>query len=289
MWEPPKTTGGHISIKGEAMCGASLSQSKQADVPSLIYSTVMGKKDGSKKRKAEELAEDDENYVDPELQAEIAAVMAAREEARTSAENNNASDNNKEKTTYNKDGLIKSLESQPTEYLPFRETYQICENTILVQNENDDIEREMAFYNHTLQAVKIGRDKLEALGIPTIRPTDFFRESMKSDAHKTKIKVRLLIEAKRVESFELRKNREQNRKFNKQVSDLRKQEKSAERKQHNEELKKIKNAGDADEKEDRLNKVLGDHSEKSKKRQNMDKKYGFGAKDRKMAKLNDRK
>lgn len=146
----------------------------------------MGKKDGSKKRKAEELAEDDENYVDPELQAEIAAVMAAREEARSSAENQNSS-GSKEKTTYNKDGLIKSLENQITEMLPFRETYRICENSINIQNENDDIEREMAFYNHTLLAVKSGRDKLEALGIPFLRPNDFFCESMKSDAHMTKV------------------------------------------------------------------------------------------------------
>lgn len=140
------------------------------------------------------------------------------------------------------------------------------------------------------------------------------------------IKDRLLVEEKRIEAFELRKNREQNRKFNKQVSELRKQEKVQERKAHNEEVTQIRRASDKDEKEGRLNKILGGGGgdkqapTKSFKRQGLvsscaallwlllslllllladvfcsplvrlqDKKYSFGAKDRKMAKMNDKK
>lgn len=71
------------------------------------------------------------------------------------------------------------------------------------------------------------------------------------------IKDRLLVEEKRIEAFELRKNREQNRKFNKQVSELRKQEKVQERKAHNEEVTQIRRTSDKNEKEGRLNKILG--------------------------------
>jgi rRNA-processing protein EBP2 len=47
----------------------------------------------------------------------------------------------------------------------------------------------MAFYNHTLLAVKLGRDKLDALGIPTRRPNDFFCENVKTDSHMAKVKL----------------------------------------------------------------------------------------------------
>ncbi len=116
------------------------------------------------------------------------------------------------------------------------------------------------------------------------------------------------MEEKRIEAFELRKNREQNRKFNKQVSEIRKQEKSQDRKTHNEDLSKLRKSSDSGEREGRLNKILDNKPVKSRKREGMvrlalcaltfrcastyssqDKKYGFGAKDRKMAKMNDKK
>jgi hypothetical protein len=88
-----------------------------------------------------------------------------------------------------------------------------------------------------------------------------------------KIKDRLLVEEKRIEAFELRKNREQNRKFNKQVSEIRKQEKTQDRKAHNDEVSKIRKTGDKDEKEGRLNKILegakGGPAQKSRKREGM--------------------
>lgn len=82
-----------------------------------------------------------------------------------------------------------------------------------------------------------------------------------------------MVEEKRIEAFELRKNREQNRKFNKQVSEIRKQEKTQDRKAHNDEVSKIRKTGDKDEKEGRLNKILdgakGGPAQKSRKREGM--------------------
>lgn len=103
----------------------------------------MGKKDGNK-RKRNEIQDDDIEEVDAELQAEIAAVMASRSE-RTGADEEEVSGSSREKNTYNKDGLIKSLENIETVNLPFHETMQICEYDIAIQNENDDIEREVPF------------------------------------------------------------------------------------------------------------------------------------------------
>ena len=41
----------------------------------------------------------------------------------------------------------------------------------------------MAFYDHSLKAVLIGRKLLTELGIPFIRPNDYFCEHVKTDSH----------------------------------------------------------------------------------------------------------
>jgi hypothetical protein len=102
----------------------------------------MGKKDSNKRKRGAAELEDEEDQIDPELQAEIAAVQASRLE-RSSIDNDGVTGTSKEKNTYNKEGLIKSLEDLETVSLPFHETFQICSFDIIIQNENDDIEREV--------------------------------------------------------------------------------------------------------------------------------------------------
>ena len=47
----------------------------------------------------------------------------------------------------------------------------------------------MAFYNQTIAAVNSGKDNLRSFGVPVSRPTDFFCEHVKSDAHMAKVCV----------------------------------------------------------------------------------------------------
>mmetsp|Transcript_416 Transcript_416/g.1578 ORF Transcript_416/g.1578 Transcript_416/m.1578 type:complete len:281 (-) Transcript_416:45-887(-) len=54
------------------------------------------------------------------------------------------------------------------------------------------IEREMAFYNDTLKTVTLGMQKLKKMGIPSVRPDDYFAEMVKSDDHMGRIKSRIL-------------------------------------------------------------------------------------------------
>lgn len=87
----------------------------------------------------------------------------------------------------------------------------------------------------------------------------------------------MLIEDKRIEAFELRKNKDNNRKFNKQVKELRKAEGAQSRKAAISEvssLRKDRGGADGEEggvsKEDRLNKIIeSGPATKSKKRVNM--------------------
>lgn len=246
----------------------------------------MGKKD-LKKRKRED--EEDEENEDPELEAELEAVRAIRAEKNADS---TSGETDISKPTFNKEGLLKCIADLDLD-LGFAETMQIDEFVLDITDENDDLDREMNFYNHTLQAVQLGRKKLEKLGIPTSRPTDYFCENMKSDAHMAKVKDRLLLEEKKMEAFEKRKNQEQNRKYNKQVAALRKEEKTLDKKNQIKQVAQLRKNQDSDEGsvEGKLQNILKPKKfgDKSLKRKNMDKKYGFGGKDRKRAKLNDKK
>ena len=45
----------------------------------------------------------------------------------------------------------------------------------------------MAFYNQSVSAVREGRRRLEALNIPTKRPSDYFCENVKTDMHMNRV------------------------------------------------------------------------------------------------------
>lgn len=83
-----------------------------------------------------------------------------------------------------------------------------------------------------------------------------------------------MIEDKRIEAFELRKNKDNNRKFNKQVKELRKAEGAQSRKAQISEVSNLRKEGSGEDggasKEERLNKIIeSGPATKSKKRVNM--------------------
>ena len=45
----------------------------------------------------------------------------------------------------------------------------------------------MAFYNQSVSAVREGRRRLEALNVPTKRPSDYFCENVKTDMHMNRV------------------------------------------------------------------------------------------------------
>lgn len=150
----------------------------------------MGKK--AMKKRVDNASSDEE--LDPELEAEMRVLKEIQNEKKR--KNNDDDDNDdkevnmqKKKTTYNKEGLLTALETIPCHSLDFLEKLDICEYTVMINDENDDLEREMAFYNQSIQALHSGRKRLAALNIPLKRPADYFCENLKSDGHMAKIKV----------------------------------------------------------------------------------------------------
>ncbi|RYY77703.1 hypothetical protein EON63_18250, partial [archaeon] len=120
--------------------------------------------DKNKKRKRRD--EDDDVEAD-ELDAELAALQAIRQEKQGWT----ASDTRKpaQPAMYNKEGLLKCLHDWETKDLPFLETMQVDQFELAIENELDDIEREISFFNHTMLAVGEGRGRLTTLGIPHLK------------------------------------------------------------------------------------------------------------------------
>ena len=85
-------------------------------------------------------------------------------------------------------------------------------------NVHDDIKREIAFYNMTRENVMKGMQILVQAKIPISRPDDFFAEMLKTDEHMGKVKSRLLQQQQKVQTFEEKKSRMDNKRFHKAIA-----------------------------------------------------------------------
>ena len=78
---------------------------------------------------------------------------------------------------------------------------------------DDDIKRELIFYNITHKNSVQGILKLKALHEKLNRPGDFFAEMLKSDYQMTKIRKKIVNEQQTIKKFEDKKQKMQNVKF----------------------------------------------------------------------------
>jgi rRNA-processing protein EBP2 len=272
----------------------------------------------SKRRKADVESESDQS--DAELDAEMEALRAVRREKGLPAVDADSDDEEEgyeedsgdeegggleKKNEYNREAMEKCLKDMGE--LPFIETQAVSAFRVEVKDEHDDLEREMAFYNHSVLAVEAGYKQLKALDVPTVRPEDYFCENVKSDSHMNKIKDRLLLEEKKIDALEARKARDMNKKYSRQMDKEKKADKTANKgkkgdPKDGEDEKGKKFGGGERVGQGRFNpnrarkdteeeaKVGGNRGgEKSGKRVAMDKKYGFGGKARRASKLTDKK
>lgn len=171
---------------------------------------------------------------------------------------------------------------------------------------NDDLARELAFYTQALDSTRVALSKFEKLGVPFLRPQDYYAEMVKSDSHMLKIKDKLLFEKKRIEEAEERRKMRENKKVGKQVQAEKLREREKKKKDEIESVKKWRkqreregfvkgekgndifgfDGGEADEVYDKVRKkrpgvAPGDRSGgknkgKGKARVKRDSKFGFG-------------
>jgi rRNA-processing protein EBP2 len=130
-------------------------------------------------------------------------------------------------TINNRTALLQALKSiaLPIHKLPFTEHHSITSaEPVEVPDVDDDLNRELAFYKQSIDAVKQARLKLKAENAPFSRPNDYFAEMVKTDEHMGKVKQKLIDEAtSKKASAEAKKQRDL-KKFGKQVQVAKQQE-----------------------------------------------------------------
>ena len=94
-------------------------------------------------------------------------------------------------------------------------------------NTDDDIKRELIFYNIAKENAIQGMIKLKQLGEKINRPDDYFVEMLKSDEQMIKVKKQIINEQQYIKKFEAKKQKMQNIKFAKSIKDFQNKERSS--------------------------------------------------------------
>lgn len=133
---------------------------------------------------------------------------------------------------YNADVLHEKLEDFGwSEQERWEETLVITgEAPTTIANVEDDLERELAFYNQAAAATQAAIARMEAAGQAWARPPDYLAEMVKSDEHMAKIKEQMLHQSKLVTEMEQRKKDRESKRFAKQVQAEKKKERAQEKK-----------------------------------------------------------
>ncbi|KAK9914111.1 hypothetical protein M0R45_037907 [Rubus argutus] len=115
---------------------------------------------------------------------------------------------------YNKDGLLDKLGD-----MSWPENAKWVDKlTVDIEQEqpvdvNDDLTRELAFYTQALNGTRMAFEKLQSMGLPFLRPEDYYAEMVKSDSHmekNQKLKERAKQKKESIESVKKwRKQRQQ--------------------------------------------------------------------------------
>ncbi|KAL0239173.1 hypothetical protein PCE1_004864 [Barthelona sp. PCE] len=101
----------------------------------------------------------------------------------------------------------------------FKDVLAVTVDTeIVLEDVNDDLQRESSFYQQALSGYLKGRAQCAKEDIPCDRPRDYFAEMLKSDDHMARIKKRLISEeAKITKAQERRQQREFRKKGKKKM------------------------------------------------------------------------
>lgn len=103
---------------------------------------------------------------------------------------------------------------------------------------NDDLNRELAFYTQALEGARQAFTKFQTMGLPFLRPSDYYAEMVKSDSHMEKVKGRLLAEKRRMEEAEERRKARDSKKLAKEIQVQKQKERT---KQKKDDIESVKN------------------------------------------------
>lgn len=191
---------------------------------------------------SEEEYSSDEDMSDEELAAALVAQQRAGRAAAAATSDDDEEEGEEEggrqgggavgpaprEAIYNVEVLHDKLEDIGwSEEQPWEESMALTSSEpVVLADAEDDLERELAFYNQALEAAQTAIRRFEAAGIAWQRPADYYAEMVKSDEHMTKVKEQLLYEKQQIEAADQRKKDREAKKFSKQVAAERAKEKA---------------------------------------------------------------
>ncbi|KAJ6585434.1 eukaryotic rRNA processing protein EBP2-domain-containing protein [Mycena capillaripes] len=123
---------------------------------------------------------------------------------------------------------------------PWTETLVLSYPEAIEVDVNDDLNRELAFYKQALHGANAARALAAKHSFPFTRPTDYFAEMVKSDAHMERIRQRLLDESAGIKKSDDKRKEREGKKFGKQVQIERLKEREKGKKEMEERLKGLK-------------------------------------------------
>ncbi|KAL0244162.1 hypothetical protein GEMRC1_008247 [Eukaryota sp. GEM-RC1] len=121
-------------------------------------------------------------------------------------------------------------------------------STIIDADFNDDLKREVAFYNQALVSARLAKELCTEHNCHWQRPADYYAEMIKSDTHMEKIRSKMVHEKKRIEGAQRRRKEREQRKFGKQLQAQQGQQKAKERREAMTNVSEFTDAPDAGEK-----------------------------------------
>jgi rRNA-processing protein EBP2 len=103
---------------------------------------------------------------------------------------------------------------------------------------NDDLARELSFYTQALEGTRQAFEKLQSVGLPFLRPADYYAEMVKTDSHMEKVKSRLLEEKRKMEEAEERRKAREAKRLSKEIQSQKLKERAKQKKEDIESVKK---------------------------------------------------
>lgn len=140
---------------------------------------------------------------------------------------------------FNRDGLIEKLQdiSWP-ENVEWMHKLSLDIDQEKEVDVNDDLARELAFYTQALEGTRLAFDKFQSIGLPFLRPPDYYAEMVKTDAHMQKVKGKLLAQKKQIEEAEERRKAREAKRIAKEVQAEKLKERAKQKKHEIESVKK---------------------------------------------------
>jgi len=196
------------------------------------------------------------------------------------------------------DRILDTIKLDPK--ISWTETLAVTYPETIDVDVEDDLTRELAFYKQALHGANAARKLADQHNFPFTRPSDYFAEMVKSDAHMERIRQRLLDEGASIKKSEDKRKEREGKKFGKQVQHEKLRERERSKKEMEDRLKGLKRKRKdgvdfPDAKDDDAfdvavdDAVEGRPSKKAKSdtrsgpkisRNKRDAKFGFGGKDR---------